>query len=96
MGGILPGIYNFYASYNKADFYDLFGPTKRSRKGLNFGLSINKSLFSDAPKSLDLNLGFMGYMVLINPPSFNKLTSKIKTLTPTFFITLVHHLFTET
>ena len=31
MGGILL-VFHFYASYNKADFYDLFGPTKRSRK----------------------------------------------------------------
>ena len=43
MGGLLPGMYNIYASYNKANFYDLFGPTKRSRKGINFGLGINKS-----------------------------------------------------
>ena len=78
MGGILPGIYNFYASYNKADFYDLFGPTKRSRKGLNFGVSINKSLFSDAPKSLDLNLGFMGYYGLNQSPEFQQINFENK------------------
>ena len=85
MGGIIPGIYNFYASYNKADFYDLFGPTKRSRKGLNFGLSINKSLFSDAPKSLDLNLGFMGYYGLNQSPEFQQINFENKDFNTNLF-----------
>ena len=49
-GGFLSGSYNFYASYNKANFYDLFGPTKRSRKGFNFGMDYNQSIIYDLRK----------------------------------------------
>lgn len=85
MSGFLPGTYNFYASYNKADFYDLFGPTKRSRKGLNFGLNINKSLFSDAPKTLDLNLGFSGYYGLNQSPEFQQINFENKDFNTNLF-----------
>ncbi|MAU64030.1 MAG: hypothetical protein CMC38_06805 [Flavobacteriaceae bacterium] len=71
--GFLPGTYNLFASYNKADFYDLFGPTKRSRKGLNFGLDINHSLIYDSPKNLDLNLGLSGYYGLNQSPEFQQI-----------------------
>ena len=84
-GGILPGKYDVYASYNKADFYDLFGPTKRSRKGLNFGLSINRSLVSDAPKNLDLNLGFSGYYGLNQSPEFQQINFENKDFNTNLF-----------
>ena len=71
--GFLSGTYNLFASYNKADFYDLFGPTKRSRKGLNFGLDINHSLIYDSPKNLDLNLGLSGYYGLNQSPEFQQI-----------------------
>ncbi len=45
-----------YYRYNDADFYDLFGPTKVSRKGYVAGGSWKKTLFSDAPKNLDLEV----------------------------------------
>ncbi len=67
------GKYNFYASYNNADFYDLFGPTKRSRKGVNFGIDFNKSIVYDSPKNLDLNLGASGYYGLNQSPEFQQI-----------------------
>ena len=54
IGGFLSGSYDFFAHYNKDNFYDLFGPTKRSRKGLLFGVNNKKSLIWDNPKNLDL------------------------------------------
>jgi len=45
-----------FAQLNAADFYDLFGPTKTSRKGHSFGLGYSKTLISDRPRRLTLNL----------------------------------------
>ena len=73
LGGALAGKYDVYASYNNADFYDLFGPTKRSRKGLNFGVDFNKSLIIDDPKNLDLNIGVSGYYGLNQSPEFQQI-----------------------
>lgn len=70
LGGALAGKYDFFATYNETDFYDLFGPTKRSRKGLNFGVDYSRALFSDDPKNLDLNIGLNGYYGLNQSPEF--------------------------
>ena len=40
-------------SWNKSDFYDLFGPTTRSRKGLALRLGYDKVLVYDPPRRLD-------------------------------------------
>jgi hypothetical protein len=37
--------------YNGGDFYDLFGPTKRSREGYSLGLAYNKTLLYDEPRA---------------------------------------------
>jgi hypothetical protein len=39
------------ARYNGGDFYDLFGPTKRSREGYSLGLAYNKTLVYDEPRA---------------------------------------------
>ena len=46
---------NWWARYwhNYADFYDLFGPTERSRKGDAFFVGYDKALILDDPKRLD-------------------------------------------
>ncbi len=44
------------AQYNNADFYDLFGPTKKGRKGYLFGVGYKRSLIWDDPRSLGLEL----------------------------------------
>jgi hypothetical protein len=41
--------------YNPADFYDLFGPTKVSRKGYSAAVGYNKGLISDEPRHLDIS-----------------------------------------
>jgi hypothetical protein len=45
-----------HASWNGADFYDLFGPTKSSRKGYSIGVGRSKTLIYDEPKQLDLEV----------------------------------------
>ena len=48
---------NWYAKYshNRADFYDLFGPTERGRKGDAVTVGYRKALIFDEPKVLDFN-----------------------------------------
>lgn len=52
----LAGSWTFSASRNRADFYDLFGPTKTSRKGNQFSVTYDKSLVYDEPRRLGLSV----------------------------------------
>ena len=52
----LSGAWTFSAKHNNADFYDLFGPTKRSRKGNQFSVEYGKTLISDNPRHLSLTI----------------------------------------
>src|SRR5687767_7835787 len=45
-----------HASYNKADFYDLFGPTKTGRKGYEVGVGRSHTLIFDEPQRLELEI----------------------------------------
>lgn len=45
-----------HAAWNDADFYDLFGPTKVSRKGYNVTVGHSNTLLYDQPKRLTLRL----------------------------------------
>ena len=87
-GGLLSGKIDIYASYNKADFYDLFGPTQRSRKGLNFGIDFNKSIIYDSPKNLDLNLGANVYYGLNQSPEFQQINFDNKEYNTNLFYNL--------
>ena len=44
------------ASFNRADFYDLFGPTKYGRKGYQVLVGHRNALVFDDPRRLDLDL----------------------------------------
>ncbi len=68
--------------HNVADFYDLFGPTKRARKGDAFITTYDKPLIFDLPRRMDLSVGaayYTGLDTLPNnqnvPTSFAKLAS---------------------
>ncbi|MFQ5753968.1 MAG: hypothetical protein ACE5HI_18430, partial [bacterium] len=63
------------ATYNSADFYDLFGPTKTSRKGYSLGLQYKKNLIFDRPKTLDLNFSITGYGGLERLPDYQNVTA---------------------
>lgn len=53
---------NWHASYrhNGADFYDLFGPTERSRKGDAYSVGYDRALIFDPPRRLDFS-GALAY-----------------------------------
>ncbi|MDX1471914.1 MAG: hypothetical protein R3213_10490, partial [Flavobacteriaceae bacterium] len=85
LGGILAGKYTFFATYNNADFYDLFGPTKRSRKGLNVGLDYNQSLIYDSPKNLDLTIGASASYGLDQSPYFQQIRFSDKAFDTSLF-----------
>jgi hypothetical protein len=57
-----------FARHNDADFYDLFGPTKRSRRGDAFGLGYEHALIYDQPRELRLKLGLTHYSRLERLP----------------------------
>jgi hypothetical protein len=44
------------ASLNEANFYDLFGPTKTSRRGYSFGLGHKTVLIFDEPRQMNLQV----------------------------------------
>ena len=48
----LSGAWRFGAQLNYADFYDLFGPTKQSRKGQRYYIGYDKTLIYDEPRTL--------------------------------------------
>jgi hypothetical protein len=52
----LAGTWSYGAALNGADFYDLVGPTKKSRKGNRFTIGYEKTLLSDGPKNASLML----------------------------------------
>jgi len=47
--------WHFRYWHNDANFYDLFGPTERSRKGDAFIVGYDKPLILDLPRQMDLN-----------------------------------------
>jgi hypothetical protein len=51
--------WKFKSTLNRADFYDLFGPTKSSRKGYSLGLSYKKDIIYDKPR-------IMNYLIYAN------------------------------
>ncbi len=61
------------ASYNKSDFYDLFGPTKVSRKGYSVGVQYQNSIFDERPRIMDYSLSASGYWGLERLPDFQNI-----------------------
>jgi hypothetical protein len=65
-----------HASWNRADFYDLFGPTKTGRKGYALGLEYAHALILDEPnRRLDIRAGATGYGKLDTLPGFQNVAS---------------------
>jgi hypothetical protein len=58
------------AALNRADFYDLFGPTKESRRGYSLAVRYTGNLLIDAPRSLKYTLQAAGYGGLQTVPEF--------------------------
>ena len=58
------------ANLNKSDFYDLFGPTKVSRKGYSVGIGYHDFLIYDRPTQLEYAFNVAGYGGLERLPDF--------------------------
>ena len=68
------GSFFYRLAYNPADFYDLFGPTKRSRKGISGGIDWGTSLIWNPPITLFLDLGLSGFYGLEKSNDFQQLS----------------------
>lgn len=61
--------------YNYADFYDLFGPTKLSRKGESLKLAHSQYLIFDTPRTLALDWSVAGYSDLNALPEYQNIST---------------------
>jgi hypothetical protein len=62
------GSWTLEAASNRADFYDLFGPTKSSRKGYSVSASFSRRLYDETPRSLNLSASVAHYGGLVRLP----------------------------
>jgi hypothetical protein len=61
--------------HNGADFYDLFGPVERSRRGEQFIAEYNKTVIYDPPRQLDIFGSAAAYFGLERLPSAQNIPS---------------------
>jgi hypothetical protein len=61
--------------YNYADFYDLFGPTKVSRKGESAKLEHSKYLIYDTPRTMQLEWNVAGYFGMDALPEYQNVAT---------------------
>ena len=59
---LLPGSWTTELYYNRADFYDIFGPTRVSRKGYSGEVTYRRPLIFDEPRMMNLTtrVGYWG------------------------------------
>ena len=67
--------WNFKATYNAADFYDLVGPTKVSRKGYSLSVQYKEFLVFDEPKTMDYSVSLTQYGGLERLPEFQNIAT---------------------
>lgn len=60
-------------AYNRADFYDYFGPTKVSRKGYSLGIGYENFLMYERQKSLEYKIDLAGYGGLEKLPDYQNI-----------------------
>ncbi len=65
---------------NRADFYDLLGPTKTSRRGYSLALQYQGNLFLDGPTSLGYTVQAAGYGGLATVPEFQNVAASFDRL----------------
>jgi hypothetical protein len=68
------------AYYNNADFYDLFGPTKISRKGYSLLLGHSNYFIYDTPRTLQLDWSLAGYGGMDRLPDYQNVVATYHTL----------------
>jgi hypothetical protein len=77
----LAGTWLFGAHLNNADFYDLFGPTKQSRKGTRFYVGYEKMLVYDEPRMLEFTTELNHYTNIDALPRYQDVPASIDKLT---------------
>ena len=77
----LAGTWLFGAHLNRADFYDLFGPTKQSRKGTRFYVGYDKMLLYDDPRVLEFDAELNHYTDIDALPRYQDVPASIDKLT---------------
>jgi len=77
----LAGTWRFGARLNYADFYDLFGPTKVSRKGNRFLVGYEKTLLYDEPRRLEFKTELNHYSDMDALPRYQNIDATFDTLT---------------
>jgi hypothetical protein len=77
----LAGTWRFGARLNHADFYDLFGPTKQSRKGTRFYVGYGKALVYDEPRLLEFSTELNHYSNIDALPRYQDVPASIDKLT---------------
>ena len=77
----LSGTWTTTLRHNAADFYDLFGPTKRSRKGQSATVEYEKTLIFDEPRQLDLTIDVSHYRNMDELPRYQDVNVDIDKLT---------------
>ena len=68
-------------SWNRSDFYDLFGPTQRSRKGFAATLADIEPLIYDRDRQLDLKFRLAHYTGIDTLPGNQNVAAGVSTLT---------------
>ena len=63
------------AYFNRADFYDLFGPTKVGRRGFGLIGQRKKNLIYDSERTLDLTMNLAGYSGLDRLPDYQNVVA---------------------
>lgn len=79
----ITGHYGFWhgeLAWNRSDFYDLFGPTERSRKGYEAKLGYDWLLIYDAPERLDLKFDVAYYDKIDTLPGAQNVQTNFTTL----------------
>ena len=69
--------------HNLADFYDLFGPTERARKGDAVSVGYDRSLIFDGPRKMNLDLSAAYYTGLDTFPDFQNVPTGFEELVST-------------
>ena len=82
----IAGRYEFWRaelSWNRSDFYDIFGPVKRSRKGYAAKLGYDWPVIYDAPRRLDVNLDIAWYDQIDTLPNAQNVSTNFTRLLTT-------------
>ena len=67
--------WSFKSTLNNADFYDLFGPTKISRKGYSLGLKYHNNIIYETPLTMDYTVYTNYYGNLERLPSYQNISA---------------------